>query len=43
MVPPDRGGPHIPVQLRGGLRGPNRIVTPVGTTQQSVWLIVPQA
>jgi hypothetical protein len=25
-------GPTVPVQLRGGLRSPNRIVTPTGTT-----------
>jgi hypothetical protein len=31
-VKPGREGPTIPVQLRGGLRSPNRIVTPVGTT-----------
>jgi hypothetical protein len=27
-----REGPTVPVQLRGGLRSPNRTVTPAGTT-----------
>jgi hypothetical protein len=43
MVPLDRGGTHIQVQLHGGLRNPNRIVTPVGTTQYIEWSVVPQA
>jgi hypothetical protein len=36
MVPLDREGAHVLVQLRGGLRSPNRIVTHTGTTQHSV-------
>ena len=32
MVPPDGEGAHVPIQLRGGLRSPNRTVTPAGTT-----------
>jgi hypothetical protein len=31
-VKPGREGPTIPVQLRGGSRSPNRVVTPAGTT-----------
>jgi hypothetical protein len=31
-VKPGREGPTVPVQLRGGLQSPNRVVTPVGTT-----------
>jgi hypothetical protein len=31
-VKPGREGPTIPVQLRGGLRSPNRTVTHAGTT-----------
>jgi hypothetical protein len=31
-VKPGREGPTIPVQLRGGLRSPNRTVTPTGST-----------
>jgi hypothetical protein len=31
-VKPGREGPTIPVQLRGGLRNPNRTGTPTGTT-----------
>jgi hypothetical protein len=31
-VKPGREGPTVPVQLCDGLRNPNRIVTPVGTT-----------
>jgi hypothetical protein len=31
-VKPDREGPTIPVQLCGGLRSANRIVTLAGTT-----------
>jgi hypothetical protein len=43
MVPADRVETHVPIQLHGGLQSLNRIVTPVGTTQHSVWLAVPQA
>jgi hypothetical protein len=32
IVKSSRDGPTIPVQLRGGLGSPNKIVTPVGTT-----------
>jgi hypothetical protein len=32
IVKPGRKGPTIPVQLRGGLRSPNRTITPAGTT-----------
>jgi hypothetical protein len=31
-VKPGREGPTVPVQLRGGLRSPNKTVTPAGTT-----------
>jgi hypothetical protein len=31
IVKPGREGPTVPVQLHGGLRSPNRTVTPVGT------------
>jgi hypothetical protein len=31
-VKPSGEGPTVLVQLRGGLRNPNRTVTPVGTT-----------
>jgi hypothetical protein len=31
-VKPGREGPTVPVQLRGGLRSPNRTVTHLGTT-----------
>jgi hypothetical protein len=33
MVPLDRGGAHVPVQLRGGLRSPNMTITHAGSTQ----------
>jgi hypothetical protein len=36
IVRPAREGPTIPVQLRGGLQSPNRIVTPVSTTTISM-------
>jgi hypothetical protein len=32
IVKPGREGPTIPVQLRGGLRSPNRTITHAGTT-----------
>jgi hypothetical protein len=32
IVKPGREGPIVPVLLRGGLRSPNRTVTPAGTT-----------
>jgi hypothetical protein len=32
IVKPGREGPTVPLQLRGGLRSPNRTVTPAGTT-----------
>jgi hypothetical protein len=31
-VKPGREGPTVPIQLCGGLRSPNRTVTPAGTT-----------
>jgi hypothetical protein len=31
-----RGGPNVPVQLCGGLKSPNRTLTPVGTTTVSM-------
>jgi hypothetical protein len=31
-VKPGREGPIVSVQLRGGLRSPNKAVTPAGTT-----------
>jgi hypothetical protein len=32
IVKPGREEPTVPVQLRGGLRSPNKTVTPMGTT-----------
>jgi hypothetical protein len=32
IVRPDSEGPTVPIQLHGGLRSPNKTVTPAGTT-----------